>query len=241
MALSRPDSMTKTRLRPVHYPDSDGKPMAETDVHRSEMFALIGALQWRYRDDPMVYVSGNLLLYYEEGNPRRCVAPDVFVVKGVPKGDRRTYLLWAEGAAPCAVIELTSRSTRREDVQTKHALYARLGVREYFLFDPMQEYLRPRLQGFRLVGDDYESITPAADGTLQSMELGLTLTGAGLRLRLRDATTGADVMDDAGRAAADRRRAEAERSRAEAAESRLADAEARAAAAEAELERLRGQ
>ncbi|NJN65333.1 MAG: Uma2 family endonuclease, partial [Chloroflexaceae bacterium] len=66
-------------LRPlvqeVEYPESDGKPMAETDVHRDEMFAVIQALEYFFRNQPDVYVSGNLLLYYQEGDPTRSVAP----------------------------------------------------------------------------------------------------------------------------------------------------------------------
>ena len=67
----------------VHYPESDGKPMAESDLHREIMVYIIHLLQ-RWLRGQQVYVSGNLLLYYEEGNPRKVVAPDCFVVWGVP-------------------------------------------------------------------------------------------------------------------------------------------------------------
>ena len=69
---------------PVIYPESDGKPMAEADLHRDQMVALIEALKHYFRYDAQVYVSGNLLLYYQESHPRKSVAPDVFVVFGVP-------------------------------------------------------------------------------------------------------------------------------------------------------------
>ena len=81
---------------PIYYPESDGKPMAETDVHISILTYLREALIDHFRDDPQVYVAGNLFLYYEKGDKSKVVAPDVFVVKGVPKGDRRTYKLWEE-------------------------------------------------------------------------------------------------------------------------------------------------
>ena len=71
--------------RPVDYPTSDGKPMAETDLHRQDMVDVIETLQDFFAGDPQVYVTGNLLLLYEEGNRRKHVAPDVFVVRGVPK------------------------------------------------------------------------------------------------------------------------------------------------------------
>jgi len=81
----------------IHYPESDGKPMAETDVHIEQLINLRFALKTYFRADPLVYVAGNLLLYYIEGDPRERVAPDLFVVKGVPKHDRRTFRVWEEG------------------------------------------------------------------------------------------------------------------------------------------------
>lgn len=219
------------------YPEADGKPMAETDVHRKEMIALIETLADHFREDPDVYVSGNLLLYYEEGNPSASVAPDVFVVKGVPKHDRRIYKLWEEGKAPNVVIEVTSRGTRLEDQGTKRALYAWLGVKEYFLYDPLGEYLNPPLQGYRLGEREYEWIEPSAEGALYSEELGLELRLEHGRLRLVDPKTGERLLTPA-EAQAARRAAEAQA--AAEAEARRA-AEARAAQAEAELERLRAE
>src|SRR5206468_3192291 len=129
----------------------DGRPMAETDVHLLLMFALIPTLRHFFRADPQVYVGGNLLVFYERGNKRKHVSPDVFFVRGVAKHLRDNYLIWQEGRAPQVVIELTSRSTRKEDVETKFALYRDvLKVKEYFLFDPRAEYLKPPLQGYRL-------------------------------------------------------------------------------------------
>lgn len=74
----------------VDYPSSDGEPMAETDLHRDEMVALIEALKRRYADRPDAYVAGNLLVYYEEGNPSARFTPDVMVVLGAAKRQRRT-------------------------------------------------------------------------------------------------------------------------------------------------------
>ena len=170
----------------IHYPESDGQPMAETDAHRALMIDLIAMLREYFRDDPHVYISGNLLLYYEEGNPRRSVAPDVFVVKGIPGDRRRIYKLWEEGQPPDVVFEVTSRSTRGEDLRTKHDLYARLGVAEYFLFDPLGEYLQPPFQGNRLEQGHYVALRPAADGSLWSAVLGLELHPRGEHLRLFD-------------------------------------------------------
>ena len=59
----------------VEYPESDGKPVGETDIHRSWIFRLIDLLSYRYHGQ-RVYVSGDLLLYYEEGQPQKFVVPE---------------------------------------------------------------------------------------------------------------------------------------------------------------------
>lgn len=210
------------------YPESDGQPMAETDLHRDELTDAVAALKTRYEREGDVYVSGNLLFYYEQGNPRRVVSPDVFVVRGVRKGPRRKYLLWKEGRGPCFVIELTSESTKGEDLETKRDLYQRLGVEEHFLFDPQSESLRPPLQGFRLINGRYRPIKPESDGSLRSRTTDLLLRQEGQHLRLTDATTGEPLLRNAEWASV----AKEEKAR--------ADREAaRAAVLEQELERLR--
>jgi Uma2 family endonuclease len=182
------DRITTTAPQ-IHYPESDGKPMGETDVHIDALIYLREALRDHFRDDPQMYVAGNMLLYYEEGNPAACVAPDVFVVHGVAKGERRTYRLWEEGQAPVVVFEITSRRSRLEDLGTKRAIYAMLGVREYFLYDPLGEYLRPPLHGYRLQEGEYQRISPGGEGGFTSQTLGLELQLVDGRLRLVNPAT----------------------------------------------------
>ena len=166
------------------YPTTDGRPMAETDLHRELMFELIYTLQDWYADDPNTYVSGNLLLFYESGNKRRHLSPDCFVVKGVPKGLRPNFLTWEEGHSPDVVFELTSSSTRSEDTKKKFLLYRDvLKVKEYFLFDPKEDYLNPSMQGYRLFGGEYRPIRPKL-GRMPSRVLGLHLERIGHRCRL---------------------------------------------------------
>src|SRR6185503_13833441 len=100
-------------LHEIDYPESDGKPLGETDTHRREIMAIIAMLEQYFADATDVYISGNLMFYYEEGDPTAVTSPDVFVVRGVPKHERRTYKLWEEKQAPVTVFEITSRSTRR--------------------------------------------------------------------------------------------------------------------------------
>jgi Uma2 family endonuclease len=223
------DTIT-TAVQPIHYPERDGKPMAETDVHIDVLIYLREALRDYFRNEPQVYVAGNMLLYYEEGNPAACVAPDVFVVQGVAKGERRTYRLWEEGQPPTVVFEITSRGSRLEDLGTKRALYAMLGVQEYFLYDPLGEYLRPPLQGYRLQQGEYERMLPGDQGQLVSQTLSLELRLQDGQLLVVNPATGERLLTPA----------EAHTARRTEAEARQA-AEARAALAESELERMRAE
>lgn len=235
----------------IEYPSSDGKPMAETDQHRDDMVALIEGLKARYAPRADVYVAGNLLVYYEEGNPKARFAPDVFVVLGVPRRRRRVYKLWEEKKPPSVVIEVTSRGTWLEDEGKKKALYARLGVPEYFLYDPLGEYLEPPLQGLKLEAGAYVPMRRGADGSLESAALGMRLVLEGSRLRLIDLATDEPMLRPEeletarrtaeARATKEEARATKEEAARRAADTRAEAAEARARAAEAELTRLRAR
>jgi Uma2 family endonuclease len=178
----------------IYYPESDGEPMAETKHHLQEMVYVWESLEDRFEADPDVFVGANMFLYYRKGDPAGVVAPDGFVVKGVPKRwpggyERTKYLLWEERQAPCFVLETTSESTHRKDEEKKE-IYRRLGVTEYFQFDPYGEYLNPRLQGVRLVSGRYRTIRAEPDGSLLSQTTGVLFLAKGERLLLTDAITG---------------------------------------------------
>jgi len=194
MAVTTPASRA-TPFGEVEYPTSDGKPMAETDKHRALMMYLIDALTIHFRGRPDVYVSGNDFVVYHEGDAGKRVSPDVYVVFGVPAGLRDSYKAWDEGGRlPDVVFEITSRKTRREDVHIKRPLYERvLRVPEYFQFDPTGDYLRPRLQGFRLTLESYAPLEMVEE-RLHSERLGLDLVQDGERLRLSDPVAGAWLL-----------------------------------------------
>ena len=232
----------------VLYPCSDGQPMAETQIHGECMMYVTAALRrWFEKHGRAdVYVGSNNFLYYERGNPRAVVAPDVYVVLGAPAYPARdTYMLWNEPKGPDFVLEVTSASTRRDDERRKRDVYAALGVREYFLYDPRAEYLTPPLQGFRLHDGEYRAL-PAV--TVLSNR-GVAMTSEVLRLELRDErearmvrlhdrATGEDLptygeAERTGREAAEARREEVTARRA--AEARLVREAAARRAAEARL------
>jgi Uma2 family endonuclease len=228
----------------VHYPESDGKPMAETEFHLDETIYLIDAFKDRFRDAQNVYVNGDMFLYYVEGDSKQVVAPDVFVVLGVAKRKRRIYKLWEEGRPPTLIVEVTSADTRRQDLTQKKVLYERLGVAEYILYDPLGDYLNPRIQGFRLAGGQYEPIPHPTRDSLESRVVGLTFRMEGSQLRLIDTATGDRLLRDE----EVRELARTAEVRARTAEKRVRTVEERARAAEeeaarlkAELERLRGK
>jgi Uma2 family endonuclease len=117
------------------------------------------------------------------------------VVKGVPKKKRRVYKFWEEGGRPpCLVVEVTSDSTHDEDVYKKKALYERLGVEEYFLYDPLGDYLDPRIQGFRLTNGRYQKIRPEPDGSLLSQMAGVLLRMEGDQIRLIKTDSGEPLL-----------------------------------------------
>ncbi len=223
--------------RTVIYPESDGEPMAETDIHRKLMTDFIEMLENHFRSRPDVYVSGNLLLYYEEGNPKASVAPDVFVVFGIEKKQRRTYRLWEEGKGPDFVLELVSKNTYRNDLGDKKDLYASvLSVKEYYLYDPDGQYLPSPLLGYRLEKDGVYSPIQPVGARLPSFVLGLELGIRDDELKLYNPLTKDWVLKPVEQADARTQQAEAK-----AQQESLArrQAEARAQQAEAELARLR--
>ena len=205
--------MSRSIVPPVaiEYPSGDGKPMAENDAQLAAILYGIGTLRVYYRDRDDVYVSGDLLMYYVEGNPRVSVAPDVFVVFGVEDRVRMNYKVWEEGKAPDFVLEVASKSTWREDLGRKRDIYARLGVKEYWMYDPTGEYFSPVLQGLRLAGGAYVRRLAVAspDGalTLSSETLGLDLRVQDGEMRFRDPVTRRTLLShseaDAARRAAD--------------------------------------
>ena len=230
----------------VYYPEEDGEPMAEGDVQRDYLIYAVESLREHFREREDVYVSGNLFIYYEEGDPKAVAAPDCFVVFGVPNRNRRIYKVWEEeDRVPAFVLEVTSKSTRSEDQGPKRGLYAYLGVAEYWQYDPTSSYLYPPLRGFRLEGENYVPIERphpfGVDYYLPSQALGLEIHLRNNELRFRDPQAGHFLLTlretEAARQTAERARREAERQTHAEAERRLA-AEAMIAELKAKLRAL---
>jgi Uma2 family endonuclease len=128
---------------PIVYPESDGKPIAEN----TKQFDYITTIKWGvealFRDDPSVFIAGDLLWYPVEGHPEITTAPDTMVVFGRPKGPRRSYLQWEEGGiGPQVVFEVLSPSNTTAEMARKLEFYERHGVEEYYVYDPDRGRLR---------------------------------------------------------------------------------------------------
>jgi Uma2 family endonuclease len=163
----------------VIYPETDGQPMTESDATRDYLIYCVEALRLYFQSRRNIYVSGNLFIYYEEGNNQASISPDVFVIFGVKNYKRRSYKSWQEGdKLPSFILEITSFSTKKKDEVEKPKLYASLGVTEYFQYDPTADYLNPQLKGFTLVNGQYQPLPlqQAADlSFMHSPILGLDL------------------------------------------------------------------
>ena len=230
----------------IFYPEEDGEPMAVSDLHRRILMRTLQVFDEHFKQNPEVYVSGDILMYYVEGDPRKSVSPDVLVAFGLGKKPRRNYLVWVEGKVPDFAMEFSSKNTYQNDLGRKMELYASLGIRDYFLSDIEGLYLPAPLMGFTLVDGRYVPISANVDGGLHSPALNLDFhiddVGRWLHTPVRNLDFPADVMGlgiyDPVRDAWLQTPAESALAQAELASARAENAEARAENAEAEVARL---
>jgi Uma2 family endonuclease len=235
------------------YPSSDGEPMADNTLQWQWIVIIKEGLERVFKDDPNVFIAGDLLWYPVEGDPKTRIAPDALVAFGRPKGHRTSYLQWREGGiAPQVVFEVLSQKNTMKEMERKRNIYERYGVEEFYIYDPDN----PRLVGYlRLEGrlqpiPEMNGWTSPRLGVRFELNGKLVLTGPDrmpfatfLELdRQRDAMQ--DERDEAlerveeqlRRAEQERRRADAEREHA-----RIADQRAEAERQRADAERQRAE
>jgi Uma2 family endonuclease len=177
-------SPTITLTTPVLiYPESDGQPMADNTRQFECIVTIKGGLDAEFRDDPDVFVAGDLLWYPVEGSPTIRTAPDVLVVFGRPKGHRGSYRQWEEGGlAPHVVFEVMSPGNRFGEMLRKFQFYQHHGVEEYYLYDPD----RGTLDGWRRVGEDLLEIPSMLGWTSPRLQVRFELVDGELQLYGRD-------------------------------------------------------
>ena len=200
-------------------------------AEKAEMFQLLSARLADFNQRPNVFLDYDSFICYDRNDLNVRVSPDLYLAFGVDAQaarPRRLYLPWEAGKPPDWALEIASQSTAREDVDRKPAIYARIGIPEYWRFDPTGgAYHGEPLWGGLLVQGAYQPVelTTGPDGVLKgySPVLGLSLCWDSGWPRFYDPSIGAYLENW--------REVEAAR----------ADAEARAETAEAELRRLRAQ
>ena len=163
--------------------------MAETDFHGNLLMNLRMALDIFFARREDVYVTGNIMFYYVEGDPTEVISPDVMVCFGIPKGDRTSYKTWVENdVMPSVVIELSSRGTWRKDLVEKKVLYEMLGVKEYYIFNPLEPKTAPAFTAYRLENGGFSAVK-IENNRVKSEVLGLELVVKGRILRLFNSAT----------------------------------------------------
>ena len=96
--------MTTPAATSIVYPETDGMPLPDGEFQAPLYIRIVGTLRTHFRDIPGARVNG---IYYVEGDPRRSVSPDCYVVFGLSDDalqslsleGNNTYLLWEVGKA----------------------------------------------------------------------------------------------------------------------------------------------
>ena len=138
------------------------EPEMESSLHYTQLLILVSCLEWLWRERNDFFIGANLTIYFsrQQLRNRDFRGPDFFLVKDTEKRDRKSWVVWEEaGKYPDLIIELLSTSTASVDRTLKKELYQnQFRTPEYFWFSPDDlEFV-----GFRLLGNQYQEITPNA-------------------------------------------------------------------------------
>ncbi len=184
---------TVSETEEVYYPDTDESIMPEGIQHFLLSVHLTSMLLAFFANHEDVKVFGNCMLYYEEGNSRKVISPDLMVCFGLEKIPPRVYKLWETKIVPSVVIEFASETTWLNDVSTKLALYQKLGVEEYYIYDVEYAHLPTALMAYRL-DDDVLTEIEVGDKRIFSESIGLELVDTGETLRFFNPETNEFLM-----------------------------------------------
>lgn len=192
---ARPHRAPAVPAGEVEYPFCDGQPMAHSQPQHRTITYATEALHSHFRNSPDVHVRGDMFVYYRNGDPDVQIVPDLMVIRGIDVAPQKSYRIWEVGVVPQFVMEVLSPSTYEDDKGDKKFVYERLGVQEYWLFDPQGGLLDPqtdrRVQGYCLNGrEEYEDIPPRSYGCVRSAILELDVCAVDGNLRFWDYSSG---------------------------------------------------
>ena len=167
--------------------------MGETPPHSRLVHYLMDVLTWLFHEQ-VCAVHENYNFYQTTGEHERPLVPDIAIIKGIPEQDTRSYRVAVYSPPPQVVFEFASEETWRKDLLKKPGAYARMGIAEYYAYDPNQPPLPlSRRRGRRLFGWQRDRATgmlremlPDRQGRLWSMRLDSYLVPDGKLLRLTD-------------------------------------------------------
>ena len=220
-------------------------PLPDPEMQERPRNDIMEAVRSWFGDRSDVFVSGNTGVYYEEGNRDAVFSPDCYVVFGAG-ADRLwwpyAYRIWEFGQPPAFALEIGSKSTYQNDLGYKRDLYARVGIGEYWRYDPSGGALYGHLLAGEYLADGayipvelHSEQSGAVWG--YSPTLGLDLWATDDRLWFRNPATGEFL----GNVLEQQRGRLAEQEGRLAAETAAQAAEAEVARLQAELRRLRGE
>ena len=187
----------------VLYPEEyiieeDLSDMGEINPHTRLIDRLAELLTWRFRLEGFLVLKDMDLMHPAIRNSGHYIVPDVMLIKiTLSPEDEQALERWdATRQPPSVVFEVSSKSTWRHDVESqshyKPAIYGRIGVKEYFAYDPQHPQVwRPRsprrLRGWRYDENGQATELSLDDqGRMYSQELGCYLVEDGYFLQFVD-------------------------------------------------------
>jgi Uma2 family endonuclease len=176
---------------PTVYPVVQEVPESrEARLIANQLWTLVE--RWLAERGETALVGGDQFIYYRQHDPHRRVAPDVYVLPGVPPGTAvGAWKVWESGIVPSFAVEVVSLDVRK-DYEIAPERYQELGARELVIFDPDFEEGpdRIRLQVYRRKSGRLTRILATNADRVRSRVLGCWLrsVGSGTDVRLRLAT-----------------------------------------------------
>lgn len=179
---------------PMNLPDDwegSDEPLAN-DYHNLEQIHCFSVLYDMFAG-PRCYVSFQRWL---RRDPLPRLQPDILVALDRPNYNRNEYDSRLEGKPPDLLAEWLSPRSQASDLIAKPDAYAKMGVREYWVFNPAGQYPGPRIQGWTLRGEaPAQSLAVAEDGSIASQILPVKFRIAGDVLELLHRQTGEPLTE----------------------------------------------